>query len=99
MISELYSEWLLAIAYVGAIAAPLNYRWSYEEALLAMEVVRPAMLVTDDSCIPWYSKLQLRDVCTFSEVACFVGFAFLGCLLTTESIKKNSVGAGPLGRR
>ncbi|KAM1459315.1 hypothetical protein ACFX2I_036269 [Malus domestica] len=78
MISELYSEWLLAIADVGAIAAPLNYRWSYEEALLAMEVVRPAMLVTDDSCIPWYSKLQLRDVCTFSEVACFVGFAFLG---------------------
>ncbi|TQE12058.1 hypothetical protein C1H46_002452 [Malus baccata] len=60
--SELYLEWLLAIAYVGAIAAPLNYRWSYEEALLAMEVVRPAMLVTDDSCIPWYSKLQLRDI-------------------------------------
>lgn len=56
--SELYLEWLLAIAYVGAVAAPLNYRWSYEEAVMAMEVVRPAMLVSDDSCISWYSKLR-----------------------------------------
>lgn len=23
-----------------------------------MEVVRPAMLVSDDSCVSWYSKLQ-----------------------------------------
>ena len=25
--SERYLEWLLAIAFVGGIAAPLNYRW------------------------------------------------------------------------
>jgi len=25
--SDLYLEWLLAIAFVGGIAAPLNYRW------------------------------------------------------------------------
>ncbi|KAM1123186.1 hypothetical protein FF1_004587 [Malus domestica] len=96
--SELYLEWLLAIAYVGAIAAPLNYRWSYEEALLAMEVVRPAMLVTDDSCIPWYSKLQLRDIPSLrwhvsvdspsSDV-----LRASNNPLTTESIKKHSVGA------
>lgn len=35
---------------------------NYEEAVLAMEVVRPVMLVTDESCIPWYSKLQLRHI-------------------------------------
>ncbi|KAM1008139.1 hypothetical protein ACFX2A_004711 [Malus domestica] len=96
--SELYLEWLLAIAYVGAIAAPLNYRWSYEEALLAMEVVRPAMLVTDGSCIPWYSKLQLRDIPSLrwhvsvdspsSDV-----LRASNNPLTTESIKKHSVGA------
>lgn len=25
--SDWYLEWLLAIAFVGGIAAPLNYRW------------------------------------------------------------------------
>ena len=25
--SDMYMEWLLAIAFVGGIAAPLNYRW------------------------------------------------------------------------
>jgi len=27
--SDLYLEWLLAVAFVGGIAAPLNYRWVY----------------------------------------------------------------------
>ena len=31
---------------------------SYEEAVLAMDVVRPVMLVSDDSYVSWYSKLQ-----------------------------------------
>lgn len=25
--SDWYLEWLLAVAFVGGIAAPLNYRW------------------------------------------------------------------------
>ncbi|KAB2637168.1 2-succinylbenzoate--CoA ligase [Pyrus ussuriensis x Pyrus communis] len=63
-----------------------------------MEVMRPAMLVTDDSCIPWYSKIQLHDVPSLrwhvsldspsSDV-----LRASSNLLTTESIKKNSVGA------
>lgn len=26
-ISDSYLEWLLAVAYIGGIIAPLNYRW------------------------------------------------------------------------
>ncbi|KAJ7969275.1 2-succinylbenzoate--CoA ligase [Quillaja saponaria] len=60
--SDWYLEWLLAVAFVGGIAAPLNYRWSYEEARLAMAVVRPVILVSDESCYMWYSDLQKNDV-------------------------------------
>ncbi|XP_061339709.1 2-succinylbenzoate--CoA ligase, chloroplastic/peroxisomal isoform X4 [Gastrolobium bilobum] len=60
--SDWYLEWLLAIAYVGGIAAPLNYRWSFEEARLAMTAVRPVMLVTDESCYTWCLKLQKNDI-------------------------------------
>ncbi|MCL7034390.1 hypothetical protein MKW94_006390 [Papaver nudicaule] len=56
--SDLYLEWLLAIAFVGGISAPLNYRWNFEEAKSAMEVVNPVMLVVDESCHTWYTQLQ-----------------------------------------
>ncbi|KAL6206523.1 hypothetical protein ACLB2K_023771 [Fragaria x ananassa] len=99
--SELYLEWLLAIAYVGAIAAPLNYRWSYEEAVLAMEVVRPAMLVSDDSCVSWYSKLQhigfpsLRWHVLLDSSSDFISTSNVN-VLTTETIIKQSVRAASL---
>ncbi|XP_004486460.1 2-succinylbenzoate--CoA ligase, chloroplastic/peroxisomal isoform X2 [Cicer arietinum] len=60
--SDWYLEWLLAIAFVGGIAAPLNYRWSFEEARLAMISVRPVMLVIDESCYSWYFKFQQIDI-------------------------------------
>ncbi|KAF8408777.1 hypothetical protein HHK36_004846 [Tetracentron sinense] len=60
--SDRYLEWLLAVAFVGGIAAPLNYRWSFEEARLAMAVVRPIMLVTDESCISWYPELESNNI-------------------------------------
>ncbi|KAL1567500.1 o-succinylbenzoate--CoA ligase [Salvia divinorum] len=60
--SDLYLEWLLAITYVGGIAAPLNYRWSMEEAKSAMEVARPVMLVTDSSSCYWHSKFKIDSV-------------------------------------
>jgi len=35
--SDMYMEWLLAIAFVGGIAAPLNYRWvSPHSSLLSL---------------------------------------------------------------
>ncbi|XVF75050.1 hypothetical protein PTKIN_Ptkin13bG0157800 [Pterospermum kingtungense] len=56
--SDRYLEWLLAVAYVGGIVAPLNYRWSFEEARKAMVAIKPKMLVTDESCDYWHSALQ-----------------------------------------
>ncbi|KAL4563445.1 hypothetical protein LXL04_027487 [Taraxacum kok-saghyz] len=57
--SDLYLEWLLAITFVGAIAATLNYRWSLEEALFAMEDVKPIMLVIDNEYTTnWHSDFQ-----------------------------------------
>ncbi|WJX23222.1 o-succinylbenzoate--CoA ligase [Trifolium repens] len=60
--SDWYLEWLLAIAFVGGIAAPLNYRWSFDEARLAMKAVKPVMLVIDESCYSWYFKFQQNDI-------------------------------------
>ncbi|KAI3466875.1 hypothetical protein Pfo_023538 [Paulownia fortunei] len=60
--SDLYLEWMLAITYVGGIAAPLNYRWSLEEAKSAMEVAGPVLLVTDSSRGYWHSKFQIDFV-------------------------------------
>lgn len=55
--SDWYLEWLLAVAYIGGIIAPLNYRWSLEESKLALEVIQPAMIVTDECCT-WLLELQ-----------------------------------------
>ncbi|KNA05171.1 hypothetical protein SOVF_192870 isoform B [Spinacia oleracea] len=55
--SDSYLEWLLAVAYIGGIIAPLNYRWSLEESKVALEVIRPAMIVTDECCT-WLSDLR-----------------------------------------
>ncbi|KAJ8545276.1 hypothetical protein K7X08_017859 [Anisodus acutangulus] len=51
--SDLYLEWLLAVAYVGGITAPFNYRWSLEEARAALQVAKPTMLVHDATCNFW----------------------------------------------
>ncbi|CAA7062373.1 unnamed protein product [Microthlaspi erraticum] len=51
--SDLFLEWLLAVALVGGIVAPLNYRWSLKEAKMAMLLVEPVLLVTDESCVSW----------------------------------------------
>ncbi|KAH9747738.1 2-succinylbenzoate--CoA ligase /(peroxisomal) [Citrus sinensis] len=56
--SEWYLEWILAVAFIGGIVAPLNYRWSFKEASWAMTSIRPVMLVTDESSDSWYLELQ-----------------------------------------
>ncbi|GAA0141958.1 ligase [Lithospermum erythrorhizon] len=58
--SDLYLEWMLAVAYVGGVVAPLNYRWSLEEAILAMNQVRPVMLVIDSSSNYWHSGFRVE---------------------------------------
>ncbi|KAE7996058.1 hypothetical protein FH972_000807 [Carpinus fangiana] len=97
--SDLYLEWLLAIAFVGGIAAPLNYRWSVEEARLAMLVVKPIMLVTDESCQRWYSKLQKNGIPSLRwHVSLNFPSDFMKTwnVLTTETLKKYSMRPLPL---
>ncbi|KAF3450298.1 hypothetical protein FNV43_RR06378 [Rhamnella rubrinervis] len=98
--NEWYMEWLLAIAYVGGIAAPLNYRWCFEETMLTMDMVRPIMLVMDKSCNHWFSKLQNCDLPSLrwsvSLDSSSSNLISTWKLLTTEEIKKHFVRDLPL---
>ncbi|KAL0926526.1 hypothetical protein M5K25_002766 [Dendrobium thyrsiflorum] len=96
--SDWYLEWMLAVTYVGGIIAPLNYRWSLEEARSALEVVKPVILVVDESCSSW--ALQLTNT---SNVQSLRLHALIGCItssilsmsanfLAMDSIRKASHG-------
>ncbi|XP_059668339.1 2-succinylbenzoate--CoA ligase, chloroplastic/peroxisomal [Cornus florida] len=92
--SDLYLEWLLAVAFVGGIAAPLNYRWSLKEARLAMEVVQPIMLVTDTGCNYWHSEFQTDSVPSLRWHVLMdspIDSGSMGNVLTTETLKKPSL--------
>uniref|UniRef100_A0ACD5WTS1 Uncharacterized protein n=1 Tax=Avena sativa TaxID=4498 RepID=A0ACD5WTS1_AVESA len=56
-----YMELLLAIPYIGATIAPLNHRWSFEEAAHALELVRPSAFIFDDSYTSWALRLKERE--------------------------------------
>ncbi|KAG8658002.1 hypothetical protein MANES_03G112150v8 [Manihot esculenta] len=88
--SDWYLEWLLAVAFVGAIVAPLNYRWSFEEAKSAMLSVRPVLLVTDKSSNCWYSELQ-SDAIPSLKWHGFLGSFEASNILTTEMLRKNGM--------
>ncbi|XP_057465881.1 2-succinylbenzoate--CoA ligase, chloroplastic/peroxisomal isoform X3 [Actinidia eriantha] len=92
--SDWYLEWLLSIAFVGGIAAPLNYRWSMEEARHAMEDVRPIMLVTDECSNYWYFKLQ-EDSIPSLRWHVFMNsppnYSSKRFVLTTETLKKPAI--------
>ncbi|CAH8354830.1 unnamed protein product [Eruca vesicaria subsp. sativa] len=60
--SDLFLEWLLAVAFVGGIVAPLNYRWSLKEAKLGMQLVEPVLLVTDEKCVSWCIHVHNIDI-------------------------------------
>ncbi|CAK7345905.1 unnamed protein product [Dovyalis caffra] len=95
-----YLEWLLAVAFVGGIVAPLNYRWSFGEAKSAMLMVRPVMLVTDESCKHWYSELQINAIPSVKWHV-FLGspssdFIKTSNVLTTETLSKHAGGSKQL---
>ncbi|KAJ7522240.1 hypothetical protein O6H91_18G002800 [Diphasiastrum complanatum] len=69
--SDWYLEWLLAVPCAGGIIAPLNYRWSAEEASAAMEQIDPTMLVVDQTCFKWCSALKCR--CKSLQITAFLG--------------------------
>ncbi|KAL6857248.1 hypothetical protein ACP4OV_018630 [Aristida adscensionis] len=59
-----YIELFLAITHVGAIVAPLNYRWSFEEAAQALELVRPSVFVFDSGYSSWALRLSETNCCS-----------------------------------
>lgn len=65
-----YMELLLAIPYVGAIVAPVNYRWSFEEAAQALELVRPSAFIFDGGYGSWARRLM--DSGSFSYVGLYL---------------------------
>jgi acyl-activating enzyme 14 len=60
--TDLFLEALLAISAVGAIAAPLNWRWSEDETRSAVRLIDARLLICDASC------LHLRKCCQQSLV-------------------------------
>ncbi|KAG6581476.1 2-succinylbenzoate--CoA ligase, chloroplastic/peroxisomal, partial [Cucurbita argyrosperma subsp. sororia] len=98
--SDWYLEWLLAVAFVGGIAAPLNYRWSFEEAISAMVAVQPVMSVIDESCCQWYSKLRNTDIPSLRWQVLIgshrPGYDKTRGALTSEELKKYHVVSLPL---
>lgn len=98
--SDWYLEWLLAVAFVGGIVAPLNYRWSFEEAKSAMLMVRPVMLITDESCKHWYQELQSNALPSVKwhvfSGSPSSGFVKTSNVLTTETLRKHVIGTKQL---
>ncbi|KAJ6840180.1 2-succinylbenzoate--CoA ligase, chloroplastic/peroxisomal isoform X1 [Iris pallida] len=76
LLSDWYMEWFLAVTYVGGIVAPLNYRWSFQEAKSAMEVVSPVMLVVDESCSSWALQLQIDKCVSSLKLYALIGDSF-----------------------
>ncbi|KAI9197666.1 hypothetical protein LWI28_002356 [Acer negundo] len=98
--SDGYLEWLLAVAYIGGIIAPINYRWSFKEACLAMSTIRPVMLVTDESCNHWYSELQSNAIpslkCHVSLGSPSSDFIKRWNILTADMLKVHPLRSSPL---
>ncbi|PKA48538.1 2-succinylbenzoate--CoA ligase, chloroplastic/peroxisomal [Apostasia shenzhenica] len=89
--SDYYVEWMMAITYVGGIIAPLNYRWSLEEVRCAVEVVKPVILVIDESCSSLASLLINSGSLQSLSISCNVNFwPSLPAVLTMDCIRKSS---------
>ncbi|KAI5069127.1 hypothetical protein GOP47_0015428 [Adiantum capillus-veneris] len=58
--SDLYLEWLIAVPCAGGIIAPLNYRWSGQEACEAVLQIEPTFLVIDHHCAELGAQIQHR---------------------------------------
>ncbi|XP_015066295.1 2-succinylbenzoate--CoA ligase, chloroplastic/peroxisomal [Solanum pennellii] len=90
--SDLYLEWLLAVAYVGGITAPFNYRWSLEEARAALQVAKPTILVHDATGNFWKSESYADSVPSLRwqvlmDTPCELHSTNIG--LTTEQLKRS----------
>jgi long-chain acyl-CoA synthetase len=58
--SDRYVEGLLAVWWLGAVACPLNTRWSAPEIAYALNDCAIRVLVVDDAFAPWVAELQAQ---------------------------------------
>ncbi|KAH8967731.1 hypothetical protein BDL97_03G091600 [Sphagnum fallax] len=72
--SEWYLEWLLAVPCAGGIIAPLNYRWSAEEASQAVQQIEAKFLVLDRSCLQQWP--DLKQCCPSLQLQVLLGPGF-----------------------
>lgn len=80
--SDWYLEWLLGVPCAGGIIAPLNYRWSVQEACDAMQQIKPTFLVVDQHCAVWVEEMKK----TFPNLSIIT----LGCSLL-EALDAESI--------
>eukprot|EP00887_Chlorella_sp_A99_P008051 scaffold12.g8051.t1 len=89
-------EALLAITAAGAVAAPLNWRWSAAEAAFAVDLVDASVILADAACVQLALELaarcpSVRAVVLLGAAAAFAGHAALG----PQPRGGNSSGARP----
>ncbi|EOA40050.1 hypothetical protein CARUB_v10008743mg [Capsella rubella] len=91
--SDMFLEWLLAVALVGGIVAPLNYRWSLKEAKMAMLLVEPVLLVTDETCLSWCIDVHNGDIHSLKWRVLMESTStdFAREVLTTEMLKQHAL--------
>lgn len=94
-----YVQLFLAVTYAGAIIAPLNYRWSFEEAAQAVELVRPTAFAFDGAFSSWALRLMEGD--RFPSIGlylllgdpCRTGRAAAGCAVPIADVTGSLGGA------
>jgi long-chain acyl-CoA synthetase len=59
--SSFYAEALLAVWWSGAVAVPLNCRWSAREVRHALEDCQPVLLVTEPEFVPLLNAPLMAD--------------------------------------
>lgn len=68
--SDRYLEWLFAIPWAGAVAAPLNTRWSHAELDAAIAELSPRLLIIDAANYPTVAQLDPKNLAN-TFVYCF----------------------------
>ena len=87
--SDRYLEAYLAIAWIGAVVTPINFRWSTAELVYALNDSDCRAIIVDDHCAPQCAVI--RDDCRSLHHVIFAGDdALPACALSFEDIIANS---------
>ncbi|KAJ4773326.1 2-succinylbenzoate--CoA ligase [Rhynchospora pubera] len=89
-----YIELFLAATYIGAIVAPLNHRWSFEEARVAIDLVQPKLLAVDTNLVSWAQEIKDKKILPSLDLFLLLDDPLLSLksnfpFLSIEEIKKS----------